>query len=84
MSYEHHLRFEGIDVVKVLLCELDAAFKPLIPNQLQLAPFNGAGCWVNCRHSFSLAQVFPLGVLNELFGKENLLLSDCFEFDRGS
>jgi len=84
VSYEHHLRFEGIDVVEVLLCELDAAFKPQIPNQLQLAPFDGAGCRVNCGHSFSLAQVFPLGVLNELFGKENLLLSDCFEFDLGS
>lgn len=31
VSYEHNLRFEGIDVVEVLLCELDATFKPLIP-----------------------------------------------------
>lgn len=84
MSYEHDLRFEGINIVEILLRELDAAGRPSIPDQLQLASFDCAGGRVDRGQRFSLAQILPLSVLDKLFGKENLLLSDCFKFDLGS
>ena len=75
------MRFEYVDVVEVLLCEFDNGGSPTIPEQLQLAPLDCICVRVYCRHRFSLAQIFPLGVLYKFLRKEDLLLPNSLQLD---